>query len=360
MDGVLQNIDAAVLLIDREHRVRWLNRAAGHLFSGAEIGEKRVCYRTQNVGNTVCDVCITGKTIDTRTPSHYEFSLRLNNSQKNFEVLALPVEDPSGKNPLVMEVVTEITERGVVKIKEKEMLAQIEKMAAIGQLAAGVAHELNTPLGTISIITDELERTLEATSGKKADGDAIRDYMNDLRGEITRCKDIIHDLLGFSKNKLSGFAETDINTVVSKTTDFARKGSASRKAAITLFLDKDVPKIITEPDRLRQVLFNVINNAMEAVEGALRGSVEISTGASIDDVNITINDNGYGISEENIKRVMEPFFTTKSIGKGTGLGLYVSYSIMTDLNGDLKIESKPGKGTRVTLSLPREFIVKEG
>ena len=106
-----------------------------------------------------------------------------------------------------MEVVTEITERGVVKIKEKEMLAQIEKMAAIGQLAAGVAHELNTPLGTISIITDELERTLEATSGKKADGDAIRDYMNDLRGEITRCKDIIHDLLGFSKNKLSGFAE---------------------------------------------------------------------------------------------------------------------------------------------------------
>ena len=97
MDGVLQNIDAAVLLIDREHRVRWLNRAAGHLFSGAEIGEKRVCYRTQNVGNTVCDVCITGKTIDTRTPSHYEFSLRLNNSQKTLKSSPCPSKTPQAK-----------------------------------------------------------------------------------------------------------------------------------------------------------------------------------------------------------------------------------------------------------------------
>lgn len=355
IDGVLQNVDAAVLLIDREHRVKWMNRAARRLFSGVEIGEKRVCYRIRNIGNTVCDVCITGKTIDTRTPSHYEFSLPLNNSQKNFEVLTLPVEDSSGKNPLVMEIVMEIKEKGIIKIKEKEMLAQIEKMAAIGQLAAGVAHELNTPLGTISIITDELERTLEAASGKKADEDAIRDYMNDLRGEIIRCKGIIQDLLGFSKNRLSGFAETEINTVVSKTVDFARKGNASKKAAITLFLNKDVPNIITEPDRLRQVLFNVINNAMEAIDDNRRGSVEISTSASIDDVNITVNDNGCGISEENIKRVTEPFFTTKPVGKGTGLGLYVSYSIMTDLNGGLKIESAPGKGTRVTLTLPKEL-----
>lgn len=360
IDGVLQNVDAAVLLIDREHRVKWMNSAARSLFSSAEIGEKRACYRTRNIGNTVCDVCITGKTIDTRTPSHYEFSLPLNNTQKNFEVFALPVEDPSGKNPLVMEVVTEITEKGIVKIKEKEMLAQIEKMAAIGQLAAGVAHELNTPLGTISIITDELERTLEKISGKNSDEDAIRDYMNDLRGEITRCKGIIQDLLGFSKNRLSGFAETDINTVVSKTVEFARKKNTSKNVSITLFLDKDVPNIITGPDRLRQVLFNVINNAMEAVEDNKRGSVGISTSASIDAVNITINDNGYGISEENIKRVTEPFFTTKPVGKGTGLGLYVSYSIMADLNGGLKIESTPGKGTRVTLTLPRDFIVKEG
>ncbi|MFZ3071956.1 MAG: ATP-binding protein [Thermodesulfobacteriota bacterium] len=358
MDGVLQNVDAAVLLIDNEHRIKWMNRAARALLEGAEIGEKRVCYKTQNIGKTVCDVCITGKTIDTRTPAHYEFSLPINNRQKNFEVLTLPVEDPSGKNPLVMEVVMEIKGKGIVKIKEKEMLAQIEKMAAIGQLAAGVAHELNTPLGTISIITDELERTLEAASGKKQDDDAIREYMNDLRGEITRCKGIIQDLLGFSKNRLSGLKETDINTVVSKTIDFARKGNASKKAAITLFLDKDVPKVITEPDRLRQVLFNVVNNAMEAVEDNKRGSVEIATSASIDAVSITVNDNGYGISEENIKRVMEPFFTTKPVGKGTGLGLYVSYSIMTDLNGGLKIESAPGKGTQVTLSLPKEFIAK--
>lgn len=229
-------------------------------------------------------------------------------------------------------------------------MAQIEKMAALGQLAAGVAHELNTPLGTLSIISDELGRILQSST-KTIPKRLFRDYIQDMRGEIERCRSIIQDLLGFSRQGLYQLVKTDINQLVSKTVEFIQKGEKKYNIRIVKRLDPELPQVMTDRDRFRQVVFNVIKNAIEAIDRE-DGLIEVSTKKEDCCVHVVIKDNGCGIPEENIKKVFEPFFTTKPVGCGTGLGLSVSYGIMRDLKGEIRLKSRVGEGTEVTLILP--------
>lgn len=346
-----QKLDAAVLLIDSEHRIQWMNKRAMAWFGGSKIGERRACYRTLAFGLGFCTICPTGRTIDFGTPTHYEFTSPLKGKKRSFEILALPVSDADSPGS-VLEIVIDVTDKRIVRLKEDEVMAQIEKMVAIGQLAAGVAHELNTPLGTISIISDELGRAFDRIAVKKCDEAAILEYLADMRGEVARCRSIIKDLLDFSKRGVSNFVETDINALVAKTIDFISKGSIKHDIRISKILNTALPAIMTDPDRFRQVLFNVIKNAVDALESAIGGKIEIATEVEGCFVRVTVKDNGPGINEDDLKRAFEPFFTTKPVGKGTGLGLSVSYGIMTDIKGEIRLDSKVGHGTTVTLLLP--------
>lgn len=352
LDEIFQRLNAAVLVIDSEHRIRWMNRTAQEWFGSCGMGERRVCYRTQGFGLGFCNICPTGTAIDRRTTTHYDFTLPINGQARNFEVIAIPLPEKDNMPASVVELVMDVTDGGVVKIRENELMVQIEKMVALGQLAAGVAHELNTPLGTISIISNEFSRALEGVSGKEATMEMLHEYLADMQGEIVRCKTIIKDLLDFSKIGLACFAETDINALVSKTVDFINKGNKGRDTRISKALGPGIPLIMTDQGRLRQVLFNVIKNAVEAVEDKTGGSVDISTRVETCLVSVSVKDNGSGIPEGNLKRIFEPFFTTKPVGKGTGLGLSVSHGIMKDLKGEIRVKSKTGKGTTVTLLLP--------
>lgn len=236
--------------------------------------------------------------------------------------------------------------------KECAHYAQIEKMAAIGQLAAGVAHELNTPLGTILIVSNELERALSGYRGAEVPREMIFEYLADMRGEINRCKTIINDLLEFSKKGITLFEKTDVNALIAKTVEFIKKGNNDIEISKTL--DPLLPHVKTDPGRFRQILFNIIKNATEAVRENGGGKVEIVTGSRGSHIFASVIDNGPGMPKEVLKRAFEPFFTTKPVGKGTGLGLSISYGIIKDLNGEIKIESEPGKGTKVNLLLPIE------
>jgi signal transduction histidine kinase len=352
LEDILQRLNAAVLFIDSDHRIRWMNRRAQDWFDSCSIGDRRLCYRTHGYGLGFCNICPTGTAIDRGTPAHYEFTLPIDGQARVFEVIAIPLSANENMPASVVEFVMDVTGGGMVKIKENEMMVQIEKMVALGQLAAGVAHELNTPLGTISIISNEFSRALEGVSGKEATMEMLREYLADMQGEIVRCKTIIKDLLDFSKIGLASFVETDINAMVSKTVDFVNKGNKGCAAKTSKILAPVLPLIMTDPDRFRQVLFNVIKNAVESVEDDEYGSVAISTQVDACFVGVSIKDNGSGIPEGNMKRIFEPFFTTKPIGRGTGLGLSVSYGIMKDLKGEIRVASKVGEGTTVTLLLP--------
>ncbi|MBI5894156.1 MAG: hypothetical protein HZB79_11055 [Deltaproteobacteria bacterium] len=326
------------------------------------MGKRRSCYRIMAYSDSFCTVCPTGKTIDYGIPNHYEFKLPGNTSAKTlkeikpsmFEVIGIPVFDSSGKVSMVMELVMDISEKGIEKIKSQEIMCHIEKMAAVGQLAAGVAHELNTPLATISIVSQELSGILDKCGEGKVHKDELKDYFSDMESEIKRCKTIVEDLLNFSKKHVYERIETDVNSLVPKAVNLIQRGSGYKDVTILIYLDSAMPIINTDPERFKQVIFNCLKNAVEAVIDKEDGKVIVTTSKEGNFIKVNICDNGSGISKDDLKKVFDPFFTTKSAGKGTGLGLSVSYGIMRDLMGDIKIESDAEEGTTVSLLLPAE------
>ena len=348
IEDILDSLDAAVLYLDCSHRIQWMNRRAALLF-GPGVGRRRACYRVAQHGTEFCHICPTGRAIELAAPTHYEFSFEAEGAPKDLEVIAIPVLDNESRPGSVLEIIMDVTGKGLIKIKHEELMEKVEKMAAIGQLAAGIAHELNTPLGTISILSAEIERAIKEP--ESVTGEIVREYLSDMRGEIERCKGIINDLLGFSKSGFVRKEPVDMNSLVLKTIELLRKGKYGEAIEIRPSLDLSLPQVETDPDRFRQVLFNILKNALDALEGSGRGRIDISTSAANGFVNVTVEDNGPGIPRELMKRVFEPFFTTKPVGKGTGLGLSVSYGIMRDLKGEIRIESTPGQ-TRVELLLP--------
>lgn len=345
----LENLDAAVLFIDCGHRISWMNRRASGLFGHAE-GLRRACFRVEKNGSGFCNICPTGRAIELRSPAHYQFTFEKDGVEREFEVIAVPVLGKEGRPGSVVEIIMDVTGRGLIKIKHEELMARVEKMAALGQLAAGVAHELNTPLGTISIITSEIERMLEKGRGGLQE-EALRECLTDMRGEVGRMQRIINDLLGFSSAGSTELASTDLNELVARTLEFMRKGSSAPVASASL--DPGLPLVLTDPGRLRQVIVNIVRNALDAVEEQ-GGNVSVSTGVEVGYARITVVDDGPGIPPGVMRRVFEPFFTTKPVGKGTGLGLSVSYGIMRDLKGEIMLDSGPG-GTRVDLLVPINF-----
>lgn len=344
----LENLDAALLFIDCGHRISWMNRRASEWFGHAE-GLRRACFRVERKGAGFCSICPTGRAIELKSPAHYQFTCEKDGTDREFEVIAVPVLGREGSPAGVVEMIMDVTGRGLIKIKHEELMARVEKMAALGQLAAGVAHELNTPLGTISIITDEIERMLGKGPGE-APEEALAECLSDMKGEVDRMRRIINDLLGFSSAGSTELVPTDLNELVGRTLEFMAKGRSPAPFPAVSF-DPGLPKVLTDPGRLRQVVVNIVKNALDAVEESGGGKVSVSTGLEGGFARVRVEDDGPGIPAEALGRVFEPFFTTKPVGKGTGLGLSVSYGIMRDLKGEIMMESRPG-ATRVDLLLP--------
>ncbi len=354
LEKVFQNINAAALLIDSEHRIQWMNSKAIEWFGMSETGLRRVCYRTMSLGHAFCATCPTGHAIECGVPATYEFTLPSKSHSKNLEVLAIPVDSDNGDD-CVLELVIDRGERGSVKVGKNELMAQIDKLAAVGHLAAGVAHELNTPLGTISMICEELGRAIEKEGDKRSLKKISMEYLADMKEEINSCRAIINDLLSFSKSGISNLEEININDFIRKTLDFLGKWSVVGNVKITQIFMPDLPLVTTDGAKFRQALFNIIKNAIEAVEEKADSDIQITTSLNGDSIAVTVKDNGPGMPPNVQERVFEPFFTTKPVGKGTGLGLSVSYGIMRGLNGNITIESDES-GTAVTLSLPLTIV----
>jgi signal transduction histidine kinase len=351
IEEALDSLDAALLYIDCRHRIQWMNKRAAEWF-GTGTGRRRACYRVASRGAEFCAICPTGRAIECGTPAHYEFTLEGGGKPRELEVVAVPARGLGGAPGSVFEIIMDVTGRGLIRIRQEELMEKVEKMAAIGRLAAGIAHELNTPLGTISIISDEIARMVEK-GGPVPARELLSEHLSDMKGEIERCRGIINDLLGFSQAGATRLVPIDINPLVQRALKFASRGRGPGSVELSTDLAPGAPRACTDPDRFRQVLFNVVRNAIDAVEEKGGGKVSVSTSSSDEGfVRVSVTDDGPGIPGELLKRVFEPFFTTKPVGKGTGLGLSVSYGIMRDLKGEIQIDSRPGS-TRVDLFLPQ-------
>jgi signal transduction histidine kinase len=224
-----------------------------------------------------------------------------------------------------------------------ERLLQTEKLAAIGQLAAGIAHELNTPLASIAGYAEELGEIVQGG------GEKVVQYTGVIQSQTERCKAITQSLLNFARKSEIRIQPVDVNVVLREAIDYLRFKKRTSQLAIETDLH-ELPPVQADPGQLLQVFLSILVNAADAIVGG--GTITVRTRAD-KDVRITIADTGSGIPEENLKKVFEPFFTTKEPGEGTGLGLSLSYGIVKQLRGSIDLKSRVGEGTEVTIVLPR-------
>ena len=222
-------------------------------------------------------------------------------------------------------------------------MAQSERLASIGVLAAGVAHEINNPLGGILALTS---LTLE---GMPAD-DARRENLEEVVRQTRRCGEIVKHLLEFSRQHRVAPEAVDVNRLVEKTLALLERQSIFLNVRVARDLEPDLPAIVGDASQLQQVLVNVLMNAVQAMEE--RGTLTLRTRGGAGEVVLECTDTGCGIPREQIDHIFDPFFTTKESGQGTGLGLSIAYGIVTRHGGTIEVDSEPGAGTTFTIRLP--------
>jgi two-component system NtrC family sensor kinase len=223
-------------------------------------------------------------------------------------------------------------------------LAQQSKMASLGVLSSGVAHEINNPLGVILGYASYLE-------GKLDPDDPSYRYIHDIKRESKRCKKIVQDLLSYARTPKPTLTRIDINDLLGQIVDFAANHTDMHHVSVEKQLAPDLPEIQVDSDQIRQVAINLVLNAGSAMSNG--GKLIVSTAREGDgQIAIRFTDNGAGIPPENLERIFEPFFTTKE--KGTGLGLAITRQIIEQHMGKIVIESEVGSGTTVTVLLPVE------
>ena len=235
--------------------------------------------------------------------------------------------------------------------RSQAVLLQAARLAAVGELAAGVAHEINNPTSVILMRAEQLSAlAADQTPGQAADDLAV------IRRQVDRISRIVSGLLTFSRRTESGGRRValDVNEVVRRTAHLMDGLLHSRQVEVALDLDDDVPAALADGPRIEQVLLNLANNAVDAMPDGGRMTFGTTSGRDRHDgqVALYVADTGCGIEAEHLDRVFDPFFTTKEPGQGTGLGLSVSYALIEQHDGAIEASSEPGKGSRFTVYLP--------
>ncbi len=240
-------------------------------------------------------------------------------------------------------IVDDITERMALE----RQLSQAEKMSSIGILAAGVAHEVNTPLAVISSYAQLLAKQLQDDEKHSA-------LLEKITRQTFRASEIVNNLLNFSRTSGTEFSEIDINKVIADTLGLLEHQFRSSKIKVNDRLYTELPLILGNAGKLQQVFLNLFLNAKDAMPNG--GTLHVAT-SNGNAVNVSISDTGSGIEQENIARIYDPFFTTKNSPlegqrRGTGLGLSVTYGIIQEHAGKINVESHPGQGTTFYLEFP--------
>jgi two-component system NtrC family sensor kinase len=228
---------------------------------------------------------------------------------------------------------------------------QSSKMASLGKLAAGVAHEVNNPLSIIRESAGWIRDIIN--DGELGDGpavDELQEAISDIDRHVERARTVTHRMLGFARRMEPLQEDVDLNMLANQTASFLENETRHRNILVETDLDPELPLITTDANQLQQVILNLLENAIDAIDQD--GQITVVTRVDGDTVALDIADSGAGISRENMNKVFDPFFTTKPTGEGTGLGLSIVYSTLSKLGGTIRVNSDPGQGTTFTIRLP--------
>jgi len=342
-ENIIESINVAVLALDLSGRITSCNRAFEKLYETTRI---------QILGSPVekllqPDVIASIKKVagiegwEARSPINiFKMSLENRGGRRLITNLSLiPMQDPAGGVSGSLLVLDDISE----KIQLEDQLMQAEKLSSIGLLAAGIAHEVNTPIAGISSYTQMLLKETPETDRRKK-------ILEKIEKQTFRAAEIVSGLLNFSRLNSSEFKDLDINKLIEDSLALLGHQFELNNIKVESNFDLSLPPVYGNTGKLQQVFVNLFLNARDAMPSG--GELAVHTGMQESMVVIDISDTGIGIPEDNIRRIFDPFFTTKSIGKGTGLGLAVTYGIIQEHGGGIFVDSNAGKGTRFRVKLP--------
>lgn len=267
---------------------------------------------------------------------------------KHWLVSKVPMMNASSGE--VTHVIT-VGEDVTMRVEAIQAVARAEKLAAVGRLAAGVVHEINNPLATISACAESLEqRTDEGLYGHSEDAQDLREYLELIRSEAFRCKTITTGLLDFSRSRRGNRLPVDIEEIIRSTARLLQHQGRGRNISFEFDVQPGMPSITADGGQLQQAMIALATNGIDAMPNG--GTLTFRAAAIENRMQIEIADTGAGISPEHMSQIFEPFFTTKEFGKGTGLGLSVCYGIISEHGGRLSVRSSVGAGSVFKIVLP--------
>lgn len=368
LQSVLDSLEDRVNIVDRDYRIVYANAAL--LKSCGKSREAIVgtrCYETYWGSDVPCEVCVTPKTFETGRPhfsAHEEVDA--DGVERYIEHYTFPIVEKGGV-AYVIECLRDATARrsqerrareGTLelgrRLKElrhayrerehlQEQLMHAERMASIGQIASTMAHELDTPLNTISGYCELLSETL---------GDEDRAKVQSMADQAARCHKIIRDALDYARRPSGKRVPTDVGKLVLETVALLDYSLRAARVKVVTDLEPDLPRLCLNAEKVQQVFWNLLTNACDAMPDG--GEIRIGGRRSGDHVEMTFRDTGEGIETPDLKKVFEPFFTTKKQGEGTGLGLSICRSIMADCGGEISARNADGGGAEFCLRFPIE------
>jgi len=343
-ESIIESINVGLLAVDLNGCVTRLNSALEHILDlrrDAAIGKRVEDLFSEDFADTLHQVLGKDGWRLREIRNIYKLHTATLGSRSLVVNIALaPLQDGQGQTGALV-VLEDVTTR----ISLEEQLQQREKLSSIGLLAAGVAHEVNTPLTGVSSYTQMLLGMLNETDPKHA-------LLQKVRTQAERATNIVNNLLNFSRTgSATEFAELDIARVLDDTLQLLEPQLRRNQIELVRSYGDDVPEAYGNAGKLQQVFTNLILNARDAIPDG--GRITVATDTADDGSPIVeISDTGIGIAPENVAKIYDPFYTTKGVGQGTGLGLAVSYGIVQEHAGRISVESTPGRGTTFRITLP--------
>jgi two-component system NtrC family sensor kinase len=340
--SLFDNIPESIYIIDNMFRLIAVNMARSKR-AGKEpnVLVGRYCYEALYQRTEPCPGCLVAETFYTRKITHRTERQWINEGEpQEWQISIYPIVDEMDQVTQAILFETDVTEKN----RMEAILAQSEKMAAVGQLAAGIAHEINNPLTVILANAQLLQRDLPQDED-------LHESVDLISRAGTRALYVVRNLLNFARKEKYEFVPTDINDTIRRSLEMLQHELLSRGINLDFEPDNALPRVMASADHLQGVWLNIILNAMDATERG-QANIRVTTSLQGSEIRIMIVDQGKGISQENLKRIFEPFYTTKEPGRGTGLGLSVCHRIVKQHGGHVLVDSKIDQGTTFTVVLP--------
>jgi two-component system NtrC family sensor kinase len=339
--ALFDNLPTAMYIIDPEYTIMAINQVRARVLG--EIPKSlvgKICYQSLFNRPTPCPDCRVQETFREKNITQRKESRLAKSESTDWEISTYPICDEDGKVIQAILLEQDITEQQ----RLEGILAQSEKLAAIGQLAAGVAHEINNPLTAIIANAQILQRELPADSD-------LQESIDLISRAGARATQVVRNLLDFARKEDYHLGLTDVNETLQRSLDLMQHEILARGVQVAYDPDPNLSTILASQDHLQSVWLNLLLNAIDALDKTPR-EIRVTTRKFADEIHVSVADNGKGIAPERLTRIFEPFYTTKEPGRGTGLGLSVCHRIVRQHGGHIRVESQVGIGSEFTVILP--------